>query len=175
MMAGVGIGVMNRPPRDPKITITNRDAIFHWVLYAATLFIAALLPLVAGPDDPKPDAPSVSMTMTFVVMGLGTIINALTNRRDPATGLAPPILKAAMVSAVPLVAIVLATQLPTLQHGMLTMPLTGRQWLVCFGLAALFGVVVEGAKLVRRRQLASEAPKLTAQRALAPERASVGD
>ena len=27
------------------------------------------------------------MTMTFVVMGLGTIFNALTNRREPASGL----------------------------------------------------------------------------------------
>ena len=39
------------------------------------------------------------MTMTFVVMGLGTVFNALTNRRDPASGLAPPILKAIGVSA----------------------------------------------------------------------------
>ena len=35
------------------------------------------LPLVVGPDDPSTDAPSVSMTMTFVVMGLGTVFNAL--------------------------------------------------------------------------------------------------
>ena len=34
-----------------------------------------------------------SMTMTFVVMGLGTVFNALTNRREPATGLAPPLLR----------------------------------------------------------------------------------
>ena len=34
------------------------------------------------------------MTMTFVVMGLGTIFNALANRRDPASGLGPPILRA---------------------------------------------------------------------------------
>ena len=31
--------------------------------------------------------PRASLTMTFVVMGLGTVFNALTNRRDPASGL----------------------------------------------------------------------------------------
>src|SRR5262249_22477292 len=83
--------VMHRPPRDPKLPISNRGAILQWLLYAVTLFVAALIPLVAGPDDPSPDHPSVSLTMAFVVMGLGTVFNALTNRRDPASGLTPPI------------------------------------------------------------------------------------
>ena len=52
-----------------------------------TLFVAALIPLVAGPDDPSTEVPTASLTMTFVVMGLGTVFNALTNRRDPASGL----------------------------------------------------------------------------------------
>jgi P-type Ca2+ transporter type 2C len=78
--------VMHRSPRDPKLPIANRGAIVSWVIYASVLFVAALLPLVIGPDDPKVDAPSVSMTMTFVVMGLGTVFNALANRRDPAAG-----------------------------------------------------------------------------------------
>ena len=75
--------VMHRPPRDPKVPITNRTAVLFWLLYAAVLFLAALTPLVAGPDQPSPERPSASMTMTFVVMGLGTVFNALTNRRDP--------------------------------------------------------------------------------------------
>ena len=86
--------VMHRPPRDPKLPITNRAAVTLWVVYAVTLFVAALIPLVAGPDDPSTDVPTASLTMTFVVMGLGTVFNALTNRRDPASGLSPPILKA---------------------------------------------------------------------------------
>ena len=45
--------VMNRPPRDPKIPITNRTAILFWILYGAVLFLAALVPLVAGPDAPE--------------------------------------------------------------------------------------------------------------------------
>ena len=32
------------------------------------------------------------MTMTFAVMGIGTVFNALANRREPGSGLAPPML-----------------------------------------------------------------------------------
>ena len=59
------------------------------------LFVAAFIPLVAGPDEPSTDVAPASLTMTFVVMGLGTVFNALTNRRDPTSGLSAPILKAA--------------------------------------------------------------------------------
>ena len=31
--------VMNRPPRDPKIPITNRTAVLFWILYGAVLFV----------------------------------------------------------------------------------------------------------------------------------------
>ena len=86
--------VMNRPPRDPKIPITNRTAVVFWIVYGAALFLAALVPLVAGPDEPSIDRASASMTMAFVVMGFGTVFNALTNRREPTSGLTPPILQA---------------------------------------------------------------------------------
>ena len=142
---------MHRPPRDPKVPITNRNAVMMWVLYGAVLFVAALIPLVAGPDTPHPNKPSASLTMTFVVMGLGTIFNALTNRRDPASGLEPPVFKALAISVVPLVMIVLATQLPSLQSGLVTQSLSGREWLACFGLALLVPAVIEGSKWLRRR------------------------
>ncbi|HSZ36819.1 MAG TPA: cation-transporting P-type ATPase [Acidimicrobiales bacterium] len=143
--------VMTRSPRDPKVPITNRHAVLMWLLYATALFVAALIPLVAGPDTPHPTKPSASLTMTFVVMGLGTVFNALTNRRDPASGLTPPVLKAVGISVVPIVMLVLATQLPALQSGLLTQPLTGRQWLACIGLALFVPVVIEGSKWLRRR------------------------
>ncbi|HEX3334527.1 MAG TPA: cation-transporting P-type ATPase [Acidimicrobiales bacterium] len=142
---------MHRPPRDPKVPITNRNAVMMWIAYGATLFVAALIPLVAGPDTPSPTKPSVSLTMTFVVMGLGTIFNALTNRRDPASGFEPPVFKAIAISVVPLLMIVLATQLPSLQSGLVTRSLDGREWLACFGLALLLPAVVEGSKWLRRR------------------------
>src|SRR6476660_3352555 len=144
--------VMHRPPRDPAVTITNRGAVVMWVIYALVLFVAAFVPLVAGPDEPSPSHASVSMTMTFTVMGLGTAFNAIVNRRDPTSGLTPPLLKAAAIALIPMAMVFLATQLPTLQGALLTVPLSGRQWLVCAGLAALLPVVVELGKVVRRRR-----------------------
>jgi Ca2+-transporting ATPase len=134
--------------------------------------VAALIPLVAGPDDPMPDAPSASMTMTFAVMGLGTVFNALTNRRDPASGLEAPILKALAISLVPVTMTILATELPGLQKGLHTESLTGKEWLACFALAALLPAVVETGKWIRRRRV-PQARLLDAQRAVAPERALV--
>ena len=162
--------VMHRPPRDPKQPITNRGAITLWAVYAVTLFAAALIPLVAGPDDPSTDVPTASLTMTFVVMGLGTVFNALTNRRDPASGFSPPLLKALGISLVPVTLIALATELPGLQKGLLTTSLTGKEWLACIGLAALLPLVVETGKWLRRRR-APASPALDPERAVAPERA----
>jgi Ca2+-transporting ATPase len=162
--------VMHRPPRDPSLPITNRQAITLWVVYAATLFIAALIPLVSGPDDPRTDVATASLTMTFVVMGLGTIFNALSNRRDPASGLDPPLLKALAISLFPLAMVVLATELPGFRKGLLTTSLTGHEWLACFGLAALLPLVIETSKFLRRRAT-PEAALLDARRAVAPGRA----
>jgi Ca2+-transporting ATPase len=164
--------VMERPPRDPKVTIANRDSVVQWGVYAFTLFVAALIPLVLGPDDPSPSVPTASLTMTFVVMGLGTVFNALTNRRDPASGLEPPILKAFGISLIPVLMLFLGTQLPGLQSGLLTTSLTGREWLACFGLAALLPIVVEGWKWIRRRN-APSASLADVEQAVAPERAKL--
>ena len=110
------------------------------------------------------------MTMTFAVMGLGTAFNAMVNRRDPTSGLTPPILKALAIAIVPAAMVFLATELPTLQGALLTVPLTGRQWLVCAGLAALLPVVVELGKVVRRRR--HQNPEtLGLEEAVAPARA----
>jgi P-type Ca2+ transporter type 2C len=144
--------VMKRPPRDPKVPITNRAAITRWVLYGAVLFLAALVPLVFGPDTLSTDVPSASMTMSFVVLGIGTIFSGLVMRRDPTSGLVPPILSAVKWLVIPVALVVLATELPFLQRGLLTQPLTGPQWLACIGLALVVPVVVEVDKWVRRRR-----------------------
>ncbi|MCA2211496.1 cation-translocating P-type ATPase [Jidongwangia harbinensis] len=145
--------VMHRPPRDPKVQITNRRAVLFWLLYALVLFGAALVPLVAGPDEPRTDAPSAAMTMAFVVLGLGTVGNAITNRRDPAGGLVPPILKAAGIGLITVALLVLATRVDFLQQSLLTQPLTGPQWLACLALALALPTVVETAKLIRRARV----------------------
>jgi Ca2+-transporting ATPase len=158
--------VMQRPPRDPRVPITNGSAITTWIVYGSVLALAGFLPLVIGPDDPSTTHTSAALTMAFMVMGLSTVGNALTNRRDPGSGLAPPLLRAVGVSLVPITMLVLATQLPSLQRGMLTQPLTGPQWLLSIGLALLLPVVIEGWKLVRRHQAPPAAP-LDVERAVA--------
>jgi len=163
--------VMHRPPRDPKVPIANRASIMLWLIYAAALFVGAFLPLVIGPDEPSTTHATASLTMTFVVMGLGTVFNALTNRRDPGTGLAPPILKALLVSLVPVSFVFLATQLPALQRGLLTTSLSGPQWLAAIGLALILPIVVETSKWLRRpRPPAFDVHD--GHRAVAPSRAS---
>ncbi len=162
--------VMHRPPRDAGLPITNRGAVVAWVGYAFVLFAAAYAPLVLGPDEPSLDQASVSMTMTFAVMGVGTIFNALVNRRDPGPGLSPPLLSALGIGLVSFVLIFLATELPSLQRGLMTTPLTGPQWLICAGLAALLALAVEVAKAVRRRRHHAP-PPVDAPHAVAPARA----
>jgi len=166
--------VMSRPPRDPRLPIANRAAVVVWLLYATVLFLAALTPLVVGPDEPSISRPSAAMTMTFVVMGLGTVFNALTNRRDPTSAVSPPILKALAISLVPVVLIVLATELPGLNDGLATLPLTGSQWLACVGLALLLPLAIEVSKWVRRARTpvpptAAVGPQVVAPRGVLPE------
>jgi Ca2+-transporting ATPase len=100
-------------------------------------------------------------------MGLGTSLNAVTNRRDPASGLNPPLLKAVGISLFSVVMIVLATQLPVLQSGLLTESLSGREWLACIGLALLLPLVIEGKKWLHRRAGAAP-PPISVSEAVAP-------
>ena len=110
------------------------------------------------------------MTMAFVVMGLGTVFNALTNRRDPASGLTPPILQAVAISVVPVALLVLATEVGFLQRSLLTQELTGTEWLACIGLALALPLVIEASKWIRRWR-APKPPAIDAVRAVAPARA----
>jgi P-type Ca2+ transporter type 2C len=150
--------VMNRPPRDPNVPITNPAAVSRWVLYGAVLFLAALVPLVFGPDTLYIDQPSVSMTMCFVVVGLGTVFSGLVMRRDPSSGLTPPVLGAIKILVIPAALVVLATELSFMQRGLLTASLDGLQWLACLGLALVLPVVVEVDKWIRRRRLPAPTP-----------------
>ena len=56
------------------------------------------------------------------------------------------------MAIVPIALIFLATQLPSLQRGLLTTPLTGPQWLAAIGLALALPLVIEAGKWIRRRR-----------------------
>ena len=109
------------------------------------------------------------MTMTFLVMGLGTVFNAITNRRDPTSGLVPPVLQAVGISLVPVGVLVLATELPVLQGVLLTTDLTGPQWLAVVGLALTLPVVIEANKFLRRRRVSATPSDV--EHAVNPQRA----
>jgi Ca2+-transporting ATPase len=162
--------VMSRPPRDPKVPITNRPAVIRWVIYGGVLFLSALVPLAFGPDEPSIDLPSASMTMAYMVLGLGTVFSGLVMRRDPTSGLVPPVLRAVLILLAPTGLLVLSTELAFLQRGLLTQALTGGEWLVCLGLALILPIVVEADKWIRRRKSPAPAPG-DAVRAVTPARA----
>jgi Ca2+-transporting ATPase len=165
-------GVMKRPPRDPNVPITNRAAVARWVLYGGVLFIAAFVPLAWGPDTLYIDQPSASMTMCFVVIGLGTVFSGLVMRRDPSSGLTPPVLGALKILVIPAALVVLSTELSFMQRGLLTQSLDGLQWLACIGLALILPIVVEVDKWIRRRRIAAPAGPSTLE-AVNPSRAIV--
>ncbi len=162
--------IMSRPPRDPNVPLTNPAAVWRWILYGAVRFAPAFACLVWGPDVASMDAPSASMTMTFAVIALGAVFGGLVLRRDPASGLVAPILRAVAILAVPVVIIVLATELPFMQQALMTEPLTGSQWLVVLGLALIGPIVAEADKAIRRRRAPTRA-STDIRAAVAPARA----
>ena len=162
--------IMNQPPRDPTVTVSNPNEVKRWVAYGSALFVATLIPLLFGPDEPALDSASASMTMAFAVICLGTLFAGLTIRRDPETGLAPPILKALGILAAPALLTVLATELPFLQRMLTTQALTGGEWMVVLLLALSAGVVIEGDKFLKRRSGAGT-PATPVETVVLPERA----
>ena len=163
-------GIMDRPPRDPGVPLTNGPAVWRWILYGAVRFVPALACLVWGPDLPSMDAPSAAMTMAFVVIALGAVFGGLVLRRDPVSGLTAPLIKALAVLAIPTIAIILATELPVLQRALTTQPLTGEQWLIVIGLALIGPIVVETDKAIRRHRAPAAAP-VDVRSAVEPARA----
>ena len=160
MIAPVQPGLMQLPPRDRSHKLTNSAEVVRWLLYGGTLFLATLVPLIWGPDEPSPIAASAAMTMAFMVMGFGTLLSGLALRRDPESGLAPPILRTLGILAVPGVLLVITTLWSPLQSLLLTQPLTADQWLGVLGLALGVMVVIEAEKWIRKRShpVAEESP-----------------
>ena len=166
----VGDEIMERPPRDPTMGIANRHSVSRWILYGFVMFTTALIPLVAGPDQPRPDAASVSMTMTAMVVGFATILSGIALRRISDPGFDAPLARAAKMSAIPVVLLVLATEVGFLQAGLLTTSLTLAQWVICLALAVVTPLVIEVDKALTRRKAGTPTP-LDPRDALAPSRA----
>lgn len=104
--------------------------------------------LVFGPDTPLPDEATVSTTMAFAVMALGTLATGLAVRRYPNLGLLPPVLKAFGILAMPAALTIIATKWNFLQDLLGTAELTSDQWLARLGLFVIVFVVVEAEKWI---------------------------
>ena len=166
-------GLMQRPPRDVTKGIANRSNIFRWLIYGGALFIASFLPLWIFGDQLMPGEASDPVTMTYIVLGLGTIGTAVAMRRDPEPGFTAPWGKAIPLIIWPIVILVASTELGFLQNWIDTTELDGTQWLISIGLAAFSVLVVEVDKLFRRRRLAAATPvaPATVVESVAPARA----
>jgi P-type Ca2+ transporter type 2C len=66
--------------------------------------------------------------------------------------------------------LILATELPGLQKGLLTTELTGKQWFACIGLALLLPITVETRKWLLRRN-APPVAALDVQQTVSPQAA----
>jgi Ca2+-transporting ATPase len=148
-------GLMDQPPRDPRERIFNRTTATRWIGLGVLLGVLSLLPLAFGPDEPSGDAPSVSVTMAYAVMGLSTALAGLVMRKTTASALARPVVPAALLTAGGVAIAIVSTEVGFLQGFLKTTELTNPQWAVCLGLALVFAVAVEAEKALRRRRSAT--------------------
>ena len=167
--------LMTKPPRDPKVTITNTGAIGQWVLYGGVLFLITLAALLMAPGEMSVDQASTPMTMAFVVMSLGTIVSGVVMRRSPESGLTPPISGALKILSIPVLLTIASVELGFMQQLLPTVALTGGQWLAAIGLTLILPIVVEGHKALLRSKARKALPhhRVDAQEAVSPSRARV--
>lgn len=164
--------IMNKPPRDPKLTIANPEAMSKWALYGITLFGTTLTAMgIGGFDEMSPQEASTPMTMGFVVMGLGTVFSGLVMRRSPESGLTAPISGALKILAIPVALIIACVELRFFQEFLPTVPLTGQEWVICIGLALLLPIVVELHKAFLRSRGGVPLVNFDGEEAVAPKRA----
>lgn len=163
-------GLMTRPPRDPKLTISNPQAIRQWLTYGLVLFAVTMAALLWAPGTMSSTAPNVPVTMAFVVMGLGSVLSGLSMRRDPESGLTAPIAQALRILAIPVVLLVFAVESPSMQRFLSTTGLSGENWLAAIGLSLAVPLVVEIDKALRRRKM-GRLVELSAEATVSPARA----
>ncbi len=149
-------GLMGRPPRDPSIPVFNRTTGMRWVIVGIVLAVAALIPLVWGPDEPKVDGPSISMTMTFAISALATVGIGVVARRDPGGFWNGPVFPYFGWLSVAAVITVLGVELPFLQRLLETVSLSGSQWLGVLALSLAAPVLMSAEKAWRRSKLTNQ-------------------
>jgi Ca2+-transporting ATPase len=145
-------GVMALPPRDPAIKVFNARTAPRWIGFGLVLGLSALAGYLLAPGEGSTTEASVPVTMAFAVMGLGTVFEALSARRDLASAFETPLLHYAAILAAPALLVVFSVEVAFMQKWLLLTSLTGAQWGIVVGLASIVFWVMEIEKLVRRRR-----------------------
>jgi len=145
-------GVMGLPPRDPSLKIFNARTAPRWIAFGLVLGLSALGAFLLAPGEASTTKASVPVTMAFAVMGLGTVFEALSARRDLESAFEAPLLHYAGILAVPALLVVFSVEVAFMQEWLLLTSLTGAQWGIVLGLASIVFWVMELEKLVRRRR-----------------------
>ncbi|WP_435591369.1 cation-translocating P-type ATPase [Nocardia sp. bgisy118] len=165
--------LMNKPPRDPARPIANRNSFLQWLAYGVLQFAVTLAAMLLAPGEMSTTTANVPMTTAFVVLSFGSILSGLVMRRDPESGLTPPILGALKILTIPVVVTVFAVEIGFLQDLLMTTSLTGGQWLACLGWSLIVPIVIEAESAVRRARLRGATPsaRIPVGAAVGPQRA----
>jgi Ca2+-transporting ATPase len=151
-------GVMQRPPRDPRIRVIDRRMWFDIVYVGAIMAVGTLgvmdwaLPggLIAGGSGTIDYAHTLAFTM-LVFFQLFNVFNARSDDRSAFHNLGSNrwLWVAVLVSAALQVVVVYA---PFLQRAFGTVPLSLADWLLCIGVGSTVLWLMELKKLVTRKR-----------------------
>jgi Ca2+-transporting ATPase len=145
--------LMREPPRDPDEGLLRRRDYFG-ILYVGVVMGAAAIGLYAMNGQSDPEALQHTRAMAFSLLALSPLFHAWSCRSPVMSVLsARPLISLPLVAAIVLSAAIhlVAVLVPALRPVFRTFPMTGTEWLVLLGLAALIVPAVEAAKLVYRR------------------------
>lgn len=143
-------GLMDRPQRDVRVRLAHGGALVQWLVYGFSIFAVAFAALLLAPGEPSTTAPTVPVTMAFVVLSLGSVFAGMAMRRDPASGFVAPWADALKYLWIPVVVTVVSVEVGFAQHLLMTTSLSGGEWLAALGLSLVPAAVVELDKAIRR-------------------------
>ncbi|GAA1690838.1 cation-transporting P-type ATPase [Microbacterium sediminicola] len=143
-------GLMQQKPRDTKVPLANARSVTQWLIYGVAIFGVALAAMLLSPGTPSQTEASVPVTMTFVVISLGSVFAGLAMRRDPGSGFVSPISNAFKWLWIPVVLTVCSVEIDFMQAMLMTTSLDAAQWWLALGLSVIPALVVELDKAIRR-------------------------
>ncbi len=144
--------VMERPPRVPGTKIATRSQSVRWAIGGFLIAAPALALLEIGPDDPSTTVGSASMTMAFAVVALAGVNNGLVLRRERQAWWSAPLFPYMGWVMLGWFLTWAAVELGMFQRLLVTVSLTGGQWLVAIALSLVGPLYVAIDKSIQMRR-----------------------